>query len=168
MNRVARALPTALGVALLTACPEEPPDQTFEEPILHFDTTIVRVATPADTHRVMVELALSPEQRGLGLMERRQLPDSMGMLFVYDSTQPPTATFWMFRTRIPLDIAFIDTTGVIRAINAMEPCAVEFARACPNYPATVPFRMALEVNRGYFARRGIQVGSRVLLDSMAR
>jgi hypothetical protein len=40
-----------------------------------------------------------------------QVPLSLaGMLFVYDSTQPGNAGFWMYRTRIPLDIAFVCRT----------------------------------------------------------
>ena len=95
----------------------------------------------------------------MGLMERQRLADSAGMLFVYDSTQPPNAGFWMFRTRIPLDIAFLDSAGVVRAIRAMTPCEALLAQGCPTYDPGVPYRYALEVNAGYFQKHGIIVGS---------
>jgi len=101
----------------------------------------------------------------MGLMERRRLADSAGMLFVYDSTQPPDAGFWMYRTRIPLDIAFLDSAGVIRAIRSMTPCPATVAQGCPTYTPDVPYRYALEVNAGFFARHGIAVGHSLQLPA---
>ena len=87
--------------------------------MLPFDTATVRIAAAADTHRVTVELAETPEQQALGLMERRSLAADAGMLFLYATAQPESSAFWMFRTRIPLDIAFIDSAGVIRTILSL-------------------------------------------------
>jgi len=160
-----------LSGALLAAiaCGGEPPETGDRyRGILHFDTARVRVASAADTAALVVELAESPEQQTLGLMERRALADSAGMLFVYSAEQPASSAFWMFRTRIPLDIAFVDDSGTIRAIRTMEPCAVTSAQACPSYAAGAPYRAALEVNGGYFARRGVRVGDRVLLADPAK
>jgi uncharacterized membrane protein (UPF0127 family) len=70
----------------------------------------------------------------------------------------------MFRTRLPLDIAFIDSLGVIRTIKTMAPCPSTMPQGCPNYSADARYRAALEVNAGYFARNGIRVGDRVLLQ----
>jgi uncharacterized protein len=70
----------------------------------------------------------------------------------------------MFRTRIPLDIAFIDAEGVIRNIVAMEPCEQPNPQLCRRYPAQVPFLMALEMNRGFFQRHGIGVGDRAVVS----
>ena len=85
------------------------------------------------------------------------------MLFLYSSTQPDSAAFWMFRTRIPLDIAFIDSVGIIRTVLTMQPCPSDLAQGCPSYPPTAPYRAALEVNAGYFARQKLGVGDHVLL-----
>src|SRR5581483_835712 len=91
------------------------------------------------------------------------LDENAGMLFVYPTTQPNTAAFWMYRTRIPLDIAYIDSTGAIGNIVVMEPCTAVLAQGCPSYPARVAFRAALEVNKGYFARHQVATGDHVLL-----
>lgn len=137
--------------------------------ILHFDTAQVRLLTGRDTLRLVVELAAKTEQHTLGLMERRTLPESAGMLFLYSATQAATEAYWMYRTRIPLDIAFIDSAGTVRTIRHMEPCQSILAEGCPTYPADAPFRAALEVNAGYFNRHGVQPGSRLLLaDTAAR
>jgi uncharacterized membrane protein (UPF0127 family) len=135
-----------------------------EQHILNFDSAAVRLASSRDTVRIQVELAVSADQRTMGLMERRQLADDHGMLFVYDSTQPPTAGFWMFRTKIPLDIAFLDSAGVVRSTRSMVPCETVIAQGCPTYAPDVPYRYALELSSGFLQRHGIVVdGSKLLL-----
>jgi uncharacterized membrane protein (UPF0127 family) len=164
-------LPVSLLLAAaLAACgpgePAEEPDAAGEEaPLLAFDTVALRIATEADTLPLRAELAATDEQRALGLMERSSLPADAGMLFWYPELQPGSAGFWMFRTRIPLDIAFLGAGGEILAIQAMEPCPSQDPRFCPSYPAGVDFHGALEVNRGFFQRHGIGTGDRVLLPA---
>jgi uncharacterized membrane protein (UPF0127 family) len=161
---------SVLGLALLvvvSACTGKDASAADYGVILHFDTAQVRLATRTDTLHLLVELAVTPDQRTLGLMERRKLPDSAGMLFLDSATQPASNAFWMYRTRIPLDIAFIDSTGTIRTIRRMEPCPEVLAAGCPGYQAGAPFRAALEVNAGYFSRHGVQPGDRVLLGDTA-
>jgi uncharacterized membrane protein (UPF0127 family) len=156
-------------VVALVAC--RGGDETTSEgdrPILPFDTARVRLITHTDTLRLIVELAVKPEQHTLGLMERRQLPDTAGMLFLYDATQPDSSAYWMYRTLIPLDIAYIDSAGTIRSIRHMEPCRTMLAQGCPTYPAGAPFRAALEVNAGYFARHRVEIGDRMLLADTAQ
>ena len=172
MNRLARriAAATALTItpAALAMCRRETPrnDDTTYAHVMAFDSTRMRLAGAKDTVALHVELAVKPEQKSMGLMERRRLADDAGMLFVYDSTQPPDAGFWMYRTRIPLDIAFADSTGVIRSIRAMVPCPTEVAQGCPSYTPDVRYQYALEVNAGYFARHGIAVGNALVLKDL--
>jgi uncharacterized protein len=138
-----------------------------DERILAFDAATVRLASRRDTMRLSLELARSRAQQTMGLMERRQLAETAGMLFVYDSTQAPDAGFWMYRTRIPLDIAFMDSAGVIRAVLAMVPCTATLIEGCPSYPPNVPYRYALEMNAGFFARHGIGVGDALLVGDIS-
>jgi uncharacterized membrane protein (UPF0127 family) len=132
-----------------------------------FDTARIRIVSRTDTIPLVVELARTAEQRTMGLMERTQLADSAGMLFLYDDTQPGTGGFWMFRTKIPLDIAFVDSAGVIRSIRNMVPCETATAVNCPTYAPGVPYRAALEVAAGWFTRRSVALGDRVLLGDTA-
>ncbi|HEV8365065.1 MAG TPA: DUF192 domain-containing protein [Gemmatimonadaceae bacterium] len=157
------AILLALGVV---ACNEKAA-YSGDERILPFDSVEVRLVSARDTTTIRVELALSREQKTLGLMERRRLPENAGMLFVYDSTQGPEAGFWMYRTRIPLDIAFIDSAGVIRSILAMVPCETTIPEGCPSYVPNGPYRYALEVNAGFFQRHQISVGDTLLLGDIA-
>lgn len=147
------------------ACGGESKDDSADYAhILAFDTATVRLGSARDTTRVVAELAESEEQRTMGLMERRSLSPNAGMLFLYSTTQPDGSAFWMFRTRIPLDIAFVDSAGTIRSIETMQPCPSTLAEGCPGYPARAPFRSALEVNAGYFGQHGIRVGDHLFLQ----
>lgn len=159
----------ALVASLVIACTSHSDDDAGDYAgLLSFDTATIRLVG-RDTSRLTAELAESDAQRTMGLMERRTLPPDAGMLFVYPSVQPESSAFWMFRTRIPLDIAFIDSVGTIRTVTTMQPCASELAQGCPNYPANARYIAALEANAGYFAKQHLGVGDRVLLgDTVAR
>jgi hypothetical protein len=148
-----------------SACGKKAADQdtTAVAAILPFDTARVRLVAGSDTLHLIVELANSQQQRTLGLMERRHLADTAGMLFVYASDQPDSAGFWMYRTRIALDIAFVDAGGTIRAIRHMEPCPTTLPQGCPTYAPGAPYRAALEVNAGFLDRHKVVVGHRLML-----
>lgn len=105
-----------------------------------------------------VEVARTIPERSRGLMERDHLDENAGMLFLYRESQSPRNGFWMYRTRIPLDIAFIGEDERIAAIFTMWPCDSRNPAQCPvTYPG-VPYLMALEVNAGLFEGLGIEEG----------
>ena len=132
------------------------------------DTRRICIATDSSLRYLQVEIADSPQLHSQGLMGRTHLGADAGMLFVYPEDQRAGMGFWMFRTLIPLDIAFLDTRGRITTLHSMQPCGAEDHRDCPRYPALAPFRYALEVNLGYFDRHRIRVGDRVNLEPAAR
>lgn len=161
----------ALTVAIAScvmACDAAPQQDASDAPTMSFNVARVRFIAGADTTYLRVELAERSEQHTMGLMERKQLADSAGMLFLYKVDQPADAGFWMFRTRIPLDIAFIDSLGVIAAIKHMVPCTSTLAEGCPSYPPEVPYRAALEVNADYFEKHKLAVGSRLILSDTSK
>ena len=164
----AALLIVALAALAMSACRSRPPsDEDFYARMLTFDSATVRMATGHDTVALTLELARTPEEQRLGLMERQQLGERSGMLFIYPRTQPADAGFWMYRTRIPLDIAFLDSTGVVRAIRAMEPCPESDADRCPDYPPGVSYRYALEMNAGFFEQRSIGVATgRLMVEDL--
>lgn len=129
-----------------------------------FETGTVQIETETDTFHVDVEIAERGDQRSLGLMEREHLPEDAGMIFLYPDVKHPDEGFYMFRTRIALDIAFMDEDGQIVAIQEMEPCTSSNPNLCHVYSAGVPFTAALEVNRGYFEQRGIGTGDRIIFE----
>lgn len=159
-------LPLLLAGLSLAACDSEDapiPEVSRESPILPLETATVLIEADADSHYVSVEIAETQEQKSTGLMERRSMPEDEGMLFTYPGQQDPSDAFYMFRTRIPLDIAFLDGDGRIVAIRQMEPCTSAVAQECERYAPGTPYSAALEVNHGYFDSRGVEVGDRVTL-----
>ena len=66
-----------------------------------------------------LELAITPQDRKIGLMNRQELCENCAMLFVFENSE--LRSFWMKKTLIPLDIVFIDETGKILNIERGEP-----------------------------------------------
>ena len=113
---------------------------------------------------LQAELAVTPTERQKGLSGREQLSRRAGMLFVYPREKGPDNSFWMYRTRIPLTILFLDGKGVVRSIRDMAPCLKESGSGCASYPAGVDHWMALEVNQGLPAALGISEGATIQLS----
>ena len=93
----------------------------------------------------------------LGLMFRESLEQDRGMLFVFENTD--SHSFHMKNTFIPLDIAFINEEGIIESIKVLDPM-----NPVPVYPDG-DIRYAVEVNRGWFAENGVEVGDIILEDT---
>ena len=103
------------------------------------------------THKLTAEVAASPDQRSLGLMNRFSLKPDHGMLFVFERSEP--LSFWMKNTYIPLSIAFIAPDGRIVNIEDMKPQTDE------THWSRGPAMYALEMKKGWFAERGIGPGA---------
>ena len=104
-------------------------------------------------HRIEAEVAANQENRALGLMHRKSMGSNQGMLFVF-----PVAArhcMWMRNTLIPLAVAFLDDEGRIINVEEMKPQTEN------NHCAAAPARFALEMNKGWFAAKGIQNGMRI-------
>jgi len=114
--------------------------------------TAVLSVTRADSSSVeiSVEIARTEEEKALGLMHRKKLPDGKGMIFMYDRDQQ--MSFWMKNTVIPLSIAFIAADGRITEIKDMQPLDLNAVKS------TRLVRYALETPQGWFDRAGIQTG----------
>ncbi|WP_372965664.1 DUF192 domain-containing protein [Marinobacter sp.] len=118
--------------------------------------------TGSTGYPVRLEVASDTSARQKGLMGREKLAENAGMVFEYQEERGAGYGFWMFRTLIPLDIAFLDDHGVIVSLRNMEPCQSSRSTHCPSYPAGAPFWNAVEMNSGYFKARGINVGDRLI------
>ncbi len=104
------------------------------------------------------EIAKTPAQRSRGLMGRTSLPQNHGMLFVFE--QPERQCFWMKNTPLPLSIAFIDAQGRISSIANMTPFSEE------THCSTEPVPFALEMEQGWFQKRGVLAGDTVKIPPM--
>ena len=112
-----------------------------------------RTALTAGIYQIDTQLALTPEQREIGLMFRRDMPQQEGMLFVFE--QPGTQCFWMKNTILPLTVAFVDDHGVIVNLADMKPQTTD------SHCSDKPVRYVLEMNVGWFAKKGIKAGAKL-------
>lgn len=107
----------------------------------------------AGIHVIKTELAISGEQQATGMMFRKTMGTNEGMLFVND--EPGVRCFWMRNTLLPLSIAFIADDGSIVNVADMD------AQSDKSHCSAKPVRFALEMNRGWFAKRGIVAGAKL-------
>lgn len=124
----------------------------------------VSAVSPADTkgtlltsggaHEITIEVAGTPETREHGLMQRRAMPADHGMLFDFDGSRP--VTMWMKDTLIPLDMLFMDGSGVVtRVKQRAQPESLDLI------PSGGPVRYVLELNGGAVDRYGVKTGDRL-------
>lgn len=105
-------------------------------------------------HKLTSEVAATDAARSTGLMHRRMMPENRGMLFIF-----PTAErhgMWMMNTYLPLSVAFIASDGTILNIEDMEPHTQN------THSAVRPAKYALEMNKGWFGKRDIKPGVKVM------
>jgi uncharacterized membrane protein (UPF0127 family) len=102
---------------------------------------------------VKAEVAATEIDQATGLMYRTQMGTDEGMLFVFkDSTR---RAFWMRNTYLPLTVAYLDDQGILINLEDMQPQTEN-----PHWSAG-PAKYALEMNQGWFAKRGLGPGLRV-------
>ena len=109
-----------------------------------------RIQLQAGMHQMQVQVAATPDQRAIGLMHRAEMPQAEGMLFAFE--QATQQCFWMKNTLLPLTAAFIADDGTIVNLADMKPQTTD--AHCSDQPV----RWVLEMNQGWFAKRGIKAG----------
>ena len=119
-----------------------------------------RARLTAGIHQITVQVAQSPEQRSTGLMFRKEMPQAEGMLFVFD--QPSQQCFWMKNTLLPLTAAFVADDGSIVNLVDMKPQSTD------SHCSAKPVRYVLEMNQGWFAKKGIKAGAKLAGDPFGK
>ena len=124
------------------------------DPAASADPHTLEIVSKSGVHVFSVELAVTDEDRGRGLMFRRELPDGTGMLFDFGRDQE--VAMWMKNTLIPLDMMFISAGGrIVRIAENTEPMSTRII------PSGGPVRAVLEVIGGTAKKYGIAAGDRV-------
>ncbi len=116
-------------------------------------TNLPRVKLSAGMHLIDAQVAQTSDQRTIGLMFRKDMPQHEGMLFVFE--QPSGLCFWMKNTLLPLTAAFVADDGTIVNLADMKPQTTD------SHCALKPVRYVLEMNQGWFAKRGFKAGSKL-------
>jgi uncharacterized membrane protein (UPF0127 family) len=112
-----------------------------------------RVKLTAGMHLIDAQVAFTPEQRQIGLMFRKDMPQQEGMIFVFE--QATQQCFWMKNTLLPLTAAFVADDGTIVNLADMKPQTTDA------HCSAQPVRYVLEMNKGWFAKKGIKAGSKL-------
>ena len=120
-------------------------------PVLAQEMPVAQLS--AGMHLIRAEVAADFSTRGRGLMHRKSLAPNAGMLFVFDGAA--IHCMWMKNTYIPLSVAFLDAQGTIVNIADMQPHSEQ------SHCAARPARYALEMNKGWFAQRGVKPGAKL-------
>ena len=152
MKMPTSALPTRSPLAatlLLALCVGAGAASAQEGPQLNLQ----RVELTAGMHRIDAQVAATPQQRQIGLMHRKEMPQQEGMLFVFE--QPATQCFWMRNTLLPLTAAFVEDDGTVVNLADMKPQTED------SHCSAKPVRYVLEMNQGWFAKRGIKAGAKL-------
>lgn len=105
---------------------------------------------------VKAEMAVKPEERNFGFMERKNIPEGTGMLFVFEYDQ--ILNFWMKNTPTALSIAYIASSGKIKDIKDMQPYSLQ------DVTSSGYVRYALEVPQGWYKKKGIAPGDTLVID----
>ena len=104
----------------------------------------------AGMHNIQAEVAQTPDERAIGLMFRKTMGANEGMLFAFE--QASTQCFWMKNTLLALSIAFVAADGTVINVDDMKPQTLQ------SHCSTEPVPFVLEMNAGWFAKRGIKAG----------
>ena len=154
LANVLKSFACALIVIAAAAWSVAPPARGAEQQTLE-------IASKAGVHVFAVELAVTDEERQKGLMFRRSLPESYGMLFDFKRDQE--VSFWMHNTYVSLDMIFIRSDG--RIVRIAENTETESDKLIPSQG---PVRFVLEVVAGTARKLGIEPGDRVASAAFRR
>jgi len=111
------------------------------------------VTLGAGMYNIVAQVARTPQERQIGLMFRENMPVHEGMLFIFE--EAATQCFWMKNTLLPLSAAFVAEDGRIVNIEDMAP------QTETSHCSKQPVRMVLEMNQGWFSKRGLKAGSKL-------
>jgi uncharacterized membrane protein (UPF0127 family) len=110
--------------------------------------------------QIDIEIADTPHELDTGLMHRRSLPNTAGMLFIFDRSQ--LLFFWMKNTYIPLDIIFVDENmRIVRIQKNSKPLSEELI------PSLTKARYVVEVNAGFCDQHSIEIGDYIKYDKIS-
>ncbi len=107
-----------------------------------------------------IEVVSNSQERKLGLMYRENLPYDNAMFFIWEYKK--RQCMWMRNTYIPLNVAFLDSSGKILEIYDMVPLSDE--SVCSKKRV----RYALEVNLNWFEDNNILVGDVLDISNLVK
>ena len=130
------------------AASEDDLDEAFDQGVM-----IIHASEHA-CYRFDIYIAENDTQRARGLMHVRSLPESKGMIFIYDADR--YMSMWMKNTFVPLDILFVRADGTVSSVAYdTEPQSLR------SISSLEPVRVVLEINAGVAEKLSIDQYSRI-------
>ena len=108
-----------------------------------------------------LEVARTPEQQRIGMMQRPALPPLRGMWFPFK--RPQRLRFWMHNTLAPLDMVFLREGRVIHIEERVPVCP---NLPCPSYGPSGLGDGVIELGAGEAGRLGIKLNDDVRLEAI--
>jgi len=107
--------------------------------------------------KINAETMRSEPELMRGLMFRESLAPNRGMLFIHPKEN--TFHYWMYQTKIPLDLIWMDhDRRIVEMSLDTPPCRSTSAKECPNYGGNFKSKYVLEVNAGIARKNGLKTG----------
>ncbi len=103
-----------------------------------------------------VELAISQREKSKGLMYRKNLSNSDGMLFIWKNAGK--RCMWMKNTYISLDLGFFREDMTLIEVKNL------FPRSLDSVCSSEPAKYALELTKGWFSSNNIKNNSKLVLN----
>lgn len=163
ISRLAQiAIVASLCVAAMTGCDSSPSEKPIAAdqkrslgPQFVKEGVLSIIGVAGDTIRTIdIEIADTESERTIGLMHRRSMPDTQGMLFIFDEEEQ--RSFWMRNTLIGLDIIYIRANGEIESIAKYTVPMSE-----RSVPSKGPATYVLEVIEGFCDRYNVKEGDKI-------
>ncbi|MCB9230320.1 MAG: DUF192 domain-containing protein [Bacteroidia bacterium] len=156
-----------LGLMAFFSCENPPPKSLHEtHPVQSMQATPFRIGghlrfldgeSGELRQQINVEIAETEGDRNVGLMYRKSMPDTVGMLFIMPEEEP--VDFWMKDTYIPLDLIFLDKNQKILSI-----APDNIPQSTSLISCTAPCKYVVEVNAGKSAAWGLETGDKMKLN----
>ena len=124
-----------------------------------FQNSSLTIQTKDSEYIFNIEIAVTEKERSRGLMYRKELKQTEGMLFLYPEKQ--IIKMWMKNTLIPLDMIFINNNGKIIDIFKMT-IPKDLTPIGPN----VKLKGVLEINGGLTSYLNINKGDFIIHPSL--
>ena len=132
---------------------------TLQADNIQFKKDVLLIKTKTSKYTFNIELAISPQERSKGLMNRSNIRQNEGMLFIYPKNQ--IIKMWMKNTLIPLDMIFINNSGKIIDIFKMT-----IPKDLTPIGPEVKLKGVLEINGGLTSYLNINKGDFIIHPSL--
>lgn len=110
-----------------------------------------------DGYTITAEIAVTDEDRQLGLMHRKKINPDQGMLLVFE--QENIYSIWMKNMNIPLDILWLDgEKRIVHIERNVPPCKED---PCPTYTSRLPALYVLELKTGIVNEHNLKIYDRI-------